>query len=600
MSLSYLHRANHAVKHTRASLGEPSESWVDKPDIYAKQTGRGTDFMVSEDEVLPTRRDPASMDFDAPLHTPYGTAERTDVDFWGPNKDLLMERRSLLPSFVLAEHEWDRNPRECGLKASYLKPDPYESQGSVSWAQGANLSRSVDVRQLSGNRYASFTQKTNPTVFGADPIIGNGQGGMGPVLMPFLGKKGTAKGPVPDYVPPAGGALPSAGNLAAEYTLPAATRSMRTHEESGNITGGLVSDYGNESVNPYEGARVRNLLEYEEDGWFNGGFVASGNDLTINDPNAGARWRQVLTRSGGDEAIFTGSQISTGPSLDMTPYEGGRERMLADSQLDTRGNGGSSSGVGSSLEQNPQDGGRGRMLFQWDTIGLGGATSGIASGLDQNPQDGGRSRMLMEAMLDTTGNPGARFGMGSSLIENPQDGGRVSRLLNFDTIGLGGTLMGVGSSIDQNPQDGGRVSRLLNFDRVIAGGALTGVGGIECSDILGGNRWTRTDGVSGRAPSGGFQGAYYGGEFAYGAEIGPREHRQEVTSIMIPGAMGHGSPLAPEVFVTLPTTISNAGGIWDDTPDPVLQQAARSTMGSKFLLNFTRANMDELAVDRPC
>lgn len=600
MSQSYLNRAAHSIRRTRSLPGDPEESWVDKPDIYAKATGRGTDMSISEDEVFPTRRDPASMDFDAPLHTPYGTAERTDVDFWGGERNLLMERRSLLPSFVVAEHEWDRNPRECGLRASYVTPDPYESAGSVSWSQGANLARSVDVRELSNNRYASFTQKTNPTAYGADPIIGGGQGGMGPVLMPFLGKKGTPKGPVPDYVSPAGGALPSAGNLAAEYQLPSATRSLRTHEESGGVTGGFVADFGNEAVNPYEGARVRNLLEYEEEGWVNGGYIASGADTTINDPNKGARWRQVLTRPGGDDNIFNGSQLTTGPSLDATPYEGGRERILTDSLLDTRGNSGAATGIGSSLEQNPQDGGRGRVIIQWDTIGLGGASAGIGSSLEQNPQDGGRNRMLLESTLDTRGNPGALFGMGSSLTENPQDGGRVSRLLNFDTIGLGGALAGVGSSLTENPQDGGRVSKLLNFDTVIAGGALSGVSGIENNDILGGNRWTRTDGVVGRVPSGGFKNGYYGGEIAYGKEIGPREHRQEVTSIMIPGASGRGTPVAPEVFVSLPTTISNAGGVWDDSPDPVLQQAARSTIGSRFLLNFTRANMDELAVDRPC
>ena len=59
---------------------------------------------------------------------------RTDVEFWGPNPDLLMERRPLMPAYILQEHEWDRNPKECGLKASYVTRDPYSvDDDAVDW-----------------------------------------------------------------------------------------------------------------------------------------------------------------------------------------------------------------------------------------------------------------------------------------------------------------------------------------------------------------------------------------------------------------------------------------------------------------------------------
>jgi hypothetical protein len=70
---------------------------------------------------------------------------------------------------------------------------------------------------------------------------------------------------------------------------------------------------------------------------------------------------------------------------------------------------------------------------------------------------------------------------------------------------------------------------------------------------------------------------------------------------MIPGlAGGRGAPVIPEMFITLPKTQRNGEGIFDDTPDPILQIAARSTLGSRALLNFTRENLDDLAVTVPC
>lgn len=592
--------------------------------------------MMTEDEPLPSRTEPASMDFQAPLHTPYGTAERTYEGFWGA-KNPLLERRELLPDYAVTEYEWDRNPRECGKRRSEFMAQPYEHEGSVAVSAGADLGRTIDVKEASITQYMRYVQKTNPTAYGADPVIGQGAGGGVPVLMPYLGKKGSSK-PLfsPGYTPPAGGAMPAAPPVEPGMQLPSATRGNRQYELHGNVTGGnAVSSYGDESINPQRGGRPSLLAtEYEHWGHRNGGFVSGGGEWdasgsTIWNPNDGARFRNVVDQDGATEPIMTGSYISEGPSLDRTPKVGGRESKLINFDMtlaggattgigssltqnpqaggrasryvnwETIGSGGALAGVGSGLQHNPQEGGRMPMLINFDTIIAGGASSGVGSGLQHNPQEGGRTTKLIN--FDTTHAGGATSGVGSSLQHNPQEGGRTTRLINFSIINAGGTASGVGSSLQHNPQEGGRATKLINFDTIHAGGAQSGVSGIECSDIVGGNHWARTEGCSGYLSPGGSLNPDYGGcDVAFGLEVQPRAPRTETISPMLPGCGGRGCPKMPDMFVTLPNTQINGEGIYDDSPDPVLQISARSTLGSKALLDFTRANIDDLSFVIPC
>ena len=571
MSLAYLRGLSHAPKPmVVARAGEPSAMAMLRPEIHKKRSGRGADLMFTEDEVYPTKTHPGSMDFDAPLHLPQGTAVRTDVEFWGPNPDLLMERRPLLPSYVLEEHEWDRNPRECGLKASYVTRDPYSvNDDAVDWAQGATLAKSVDVKELGNNRYFSFTQKTNPTVYGADPVVGNGSGGMGPSLGPYLGKKGMQPKPtVPDRAGGMGGAMVSAPPKFAEFQLPPSTRSGYFYEVDGTVQGGYVADYGDETINPVVGGRQPLWQDYEQWGQADGGYVASGNDLSINDPRKGMRMRKITEHDGGyDPIIQAGCPAGGfGPSLDTTPVVGGRARISLN--FDTTGNGGASAGMRGTDEHNPVDGGRARILVNYDTTGNGGSTSGMR-GTDEH---------------------------------NPVVGGRIAKYINFNTIGNGGATSGVRGTDENNPIVGGRIAKYINFDTIGNGGAISGVSGIECSDITGGNRWSRTEGVVGRVPLPGFQNQDYGGtDVAFGLQVGPRQHRTEQTSIMIPGASGHGGDaVIPEQFMVTKTTEMNASGSYDDTPDPIFQLAARRTLGAHRLLDFSKANLDDLSFERPC
>jgi hypothetical protein len=415
----------------------------------------------------------------------------------------MLERRPLVPEYVFAEHEWDMNPRECGLRKSYETMNPYENSESVEWATGENLARSVDVREMSINRYGSFAQSTNPTAYGADPLIGNGAGGMGPVLGPYIGKKGTPKPTVPDYVGPAGASSPM-GPPEADIQLPSATRSNRTYEQYGNVTGGFVSDYGSEGVNPFVGGRASQIVgDYETWTGVTGGYVPSGADISINDPSKGARFR------------MPGSQGAFDPIITAGPPGGGS------------------------------------------------------------------------------------FG---SLDVNPVDGGRVRNLINFQRIIAGGATTGMGSSLSENPQEGGRPSKLLNFQRILAGGASSGVSGLETNDVRGGNRWTRTEGFATPVSIPGRSGGY-GGEISYGIEVPAKARLNDQKSSIgfsFAGAQGRGNPLAPQNFVTLPKTAYSESHQYDDSPDPVLQIAARSTIGAKSLLDFSRVNLDDLAVVVPC
>jgi hypothetical protein len=153
MSVAFLSR------HPRYRAGSAEQAML-KPDIHHKRSSRGRDLMITEEEPLPSRNTPAAMDFQAPLHTPFGTAIRTSTEFWGPQSkaEILANRRTLLPPWVLAEHDWDRNPRECGRKAAAMSADVYADgdPNAVSLASGATLARSVDVRELSNNRCYFF------------------------------------------------------------------------------------------------------------------------------------------------------------------------------------------------------------------------------------------------------------------------------------------------------------------------------------------------------------------------------------------------------------------------------------------------------------
>lgn len=552
-----------------ASGMDPARSWDDKgSEEYLSPTyGRGADMMCTEDEPLPSRTYPAAMDFQAPLHTPYGTGERTYDEFWGA-KNPLLDRRGLLPDYVVAEHEWDRNPRECGKRASNMMANPYEVLGSAGFGTGANIARTIGVKEASMTQYMRFSQNTNPTAYGADPFMSGGAGGGVPVLQSYLGKKGSTK-PLftRDYIPPAGGAMPSAPPVEPDIRLPAPTRSNRQYEEVGNVTGGnAVSTYGDEDVNPQRGGRPSLMAtEYEHWGYRNGGFVSSGADWTLWNPNDGARYRNIVDQSGANDPIVTGAPISVGPSLDLTPKVGGRESMRLN--FDRVLGGGVASGQGSGLENNPQEGGRVSMNVNWDAVGSGGVSSGV----------------------------------GSSLQQNPQRGGRTTKLINWDMSSPAGMGSGVGSSLENNPQEGGRISLLHNWQVVNPGGVQSGVSGINCNNILGGNHWTRSEGCPDYIPPGGSLNPDYGGlDVAFGLEVQPRAPRTEVTSIMIPGAGGRGTPKIPEMFITLPNTQINGDGVYDDSPDPLLQFSARSTVGAKNLLNFTQENIDDLAFVVPC
>ena len=203
---------------------------------------------------------------------------------------------------------------------------------------------------------------------------------------------------------------------------------------------------------------------------------------------------------------------------------------------------------------------------------------------------------------DAIGSGGASSGMGSGLEHNLQEGGRATRLINFDRTSPGGLSSGVGSSLENNPQAGGRISLLKNWQMFNVGGAQSGVGGIECNDIKGGNRFARTEGCVGYLPPGGSLTQDYGGiDVAFGLEVQPRAPRTMVLSNMIPGGAGAGGgPKMPEMFISLPNTQINGEGVYDDSPDPILQIAARSTLGSKALLDFSRANLDDLSLVVPC
>jgi hypothetical protein len=571
---------NNHHRPTAASGGcGDRDPWADRgnEEYLVPPYGRGADMMFTEDEPYPVRSEPVPMDFQAPLHTPYGTAERTYDAFWG-HKNALLERRNLLPSYAIAENEWDRNPHEDGKQRAERMLNPYESNETFNAATGADVARTIDTKDAGMTHYARFYQTSNPTAYGADPIMAGGAGGGVPRLGPFIGRGGSAKPSwTPGYVPPAGGAMPAAPPVEPEMQLPSSTRSNRQHEEFGNVTGGdAVASYGDEMINPQIGGRPSLLAtEYEYWGQRNGGNLVSGGadweagggaDRTIWNPNAGARFRYLPEQGGASDPLAVGGPVAAGPSLDLTPQAGGRPNQRIDFARILPG--GLASGVGSSLATNPQDGGRPTRIVNWDNANPGGALSGVGSGL----------------------------------THNPQEGGRATRLLNFDVVLPGGISAGVGSSLGHNPQEGGRASMLKNWQTTHGGGISSGVSGVGISDIVGGEHWARTEGCVGYLPPGGsLNQDYGGGDIAFGLEVSPRTPRVETDSIMIAGtAGGRGPPKIPEMFITLPNTRRNGEGVYDDSPDPVLQVSARSLLGAKALLNFTRKNMDDLAFSVPC
>jgi len=278
------------------------------------------DDTFAEDDVFRTRQTPASMTFDAPLHLPYGTAERTSKDFWGDDVDLYMvEKRPMLPDYAVAENPWDRNPRECGLQRSFQQAEPYmnchEKEGL--WSTGAELARSVDVRVKSLDQFGNFvTTKTEK--LGADPIIGNGAGGMGPVLGPHLAPH-VRSGVHSDYIGPAGGAMAPARASDPQYNLPAATRSPKLWYSAGTtITGGFVGEAGSLVENPQEGGRPSQIVDFEQPVYVTGGALQpAGDSMVMNDPLGEGRPR--MSKEDLDQPIFTASNAQVGSSLLENP-----------------------------------------------------------------------------------------------------------------------------------------------------------------------------------------------------------------------------------------------------------------------------------------
>lgn len=495
MSCQYNHRRTQG-----AAWPDSDHTWADRgnEDYLAPMTGRrGCSFAVTEDEPLPNRAEPASMDFQAPLHTPYATGERSYEEFWGPECAGALETRPMLPSYVLAENSWDRNPKEyLKQKAMMTECNPYEKEGCFNGANGACFARDDSVKGQSFVRYDRFSQNSNPTAYNADPIRTGGSGGGVPMLGNFIGKSSRDRPRfLPAYVPPAGGGLPNAPPVEACVRLPPHTRSLKQYEDVGAPVAGST-EYGGECVNPHVGGR--SSLLSPEDRYEHGGQTV------------------------------TAGFVAEGPSLDVTPQAGGRERMAG----------------------------------QFDELpGVGAASSGVGAGEECN---------------------------------DLRDGARSSRIIDFDAVPLGRSA-GVGSSLGENPVRGGRQSRLKDWFLGLFGGASSGVSGVGCNDIKGGNRSTRSEGCAGYLPPGGSLNPDYGGiDLAFGFEVSPRERRREGAAIG--GASGRGGTrIMPEKFVTLPNTRMNGDGVYDGSPEPIMQCAARSACGAGALLDFSKTNLDELS-----
>jgi hypothetical protein len=534
---------------TPANSWEPSAQDALRDDIFDKAASRGNEGLTTGDDAdyfVPSKSEPSAMSFQSPMHLPYGNSERTWEQFWGPNPDLLMERRSLLPTYVTAEYnQWDRNPYENGLQKSFAKPkNPWveDEERDLDWGTGASSARSNDVKTLGINRYYSFAQKSNPTAYGADPIVNSSQGSMPPILLAYTGKR-IKDNVVPDYIPPPQGSTQNPA-VAPEMFLPAQSRNPYQPGSWGQGKGsgsGFVNDYGSISVNPMEGPRLRkNLDNWEQWGLANGGYVSSGADSTVNDWQRGGRYRINLTQ-GGQEPIFSGALINNGPSLDLTPMLGGRIKFP----------------------------------INFDTVLSGGLLTG-----------------------------GQNYSGVASF-----DGSRGRRPTEFEQYASGGLQGGVYTGLDTNPNAGGRPSMRLNFETVLAGGITSGgLSGAETNDPIGGIKLPHSCGVAQHLPIPGMPTSYYGGEETQGENVPARPRMTGAWSspaLSIPGTSpASGGPsasyISPDVFVTKPNTTLNEVQSYDDTPDPVLQMAARSPLGARALLNFTKDNLDDLTFERPC
>lgn len=573
---------------------------------------RGDSGLSTEGEMYPSRSTPASMHFQDPLHLPYGTAERETADFWGTPlfSDDPNMHRTLLPTYATAEFSWD-NPRENAFQNTTHALAPYQTPDGYNMALGAEMGRSVDVREQSLNRYVQVVQKTNQVAYNADPLYRSGGSGGGvPVLGSYMGKRGQQKpSSHPAYVPPAGGSLPNAPHPEADTQLPSATRSLGQNEY---MTTGISASRGvcgNESTSPQVGGRYSQLsaVDYNSWGHRNGGFVRGGVDTetkgeTLWNPSIGARYRNVTAYQQNAAVLPIGVKIPVvgGPSLENNPQVGGRWNQKANFEMAPLFD---RSGVaqGASETHNPRHGGRSSKLaaLSWEApMGPAGISHGVSSSLSNNPQNGGRPGRILPFTMSSCGGVSKGVGTDPSLV--PQQGGRTSQLINFDITMPAGKLSGVGSSIELNdPAMGAWRNRLFNWDVIMPGGISSGISGLDVNNIIGGQRLPKTEGVVGMIPQITPHSNYYGGiDFAFGIEESPRHKRTLEPSISIAGSStGRGSIISPDLYITSFNTQLNSNGVVDTTPDPALQISTRRAPYTQNILDFSAASLNELAID---
>lgn len=331
-------------------------TWADRGDesFLSPACGRRADLEM-EDCPMPTKSEPAAMETQAPIHLPYGTAERSFEDFWG-EQNPACDIPSDMPPYAVVRNSWDDdNSRAVGLRAAQCSMNPYECDGSFNVSGGACSARDDDVKRNGHVRFVSAVSNTNPTQYGADPFVSGGAAGGGvPVLVPYLGKKGGGRPlAVPDYVPPAGGGA----SAAASAVLPHATFVRR----------------------------IESNFEQTGAAW-GGSSVAAGG---ANEESIAGRYSMLQNF----EASGTGpvALVPQGPSMEATPVVGGRDRHAM--QFPKISAGGAPSGLGSDLVVNPKTGGRSTQNINFEIILPGGLPSGTNGGSDCNDFLGGsRSR----------------------------------------------------------------------------------------------------------------------------------------------------------------------------------------------------------------
>jgi hypothetical protein len=340
---------------------------------------------VNEEEVYPTKTEPTHVSTMEQMMLPHGTQVQSDEEFWGTNRGINLEKRSLAPDYLFADHEWTMNPRECGLQNSYINETVYCQNNdlnldSLGWSNGEYSDRSVDVKEQSLNRYGSFTSRNTATHYGAEPFRANGMGGMGPQFSKHLGNSGHYKPSVPAYIAPAG-TTSGHGPMMPNVWLPSTTRTDRTWSSEPGVDGGYVSAHG---------------------------YM----DETLNDVTMGLRPRINAGVYGGNDVIPTGP------------------------------NGG---GVMGGQEYNPQIGGRMRQQSNFIKVGGSGISTGL-SGIGVSNITGGRHWTKTSGVPGRAGNCG-RSGVYNSdpkiEIHAKERGGMglISSIMYAGSEGRGGSII---------------------------------------------------------------------------------------------------------------------------------------------------------------